>query len=579
MGFFAVLTIRLFFLQVLNHGEYADFAESVALREKQISGMRGIIYDRNGIPLTRNITCHTLWINTIKDLTDTNMDQISGVLSQAFEKPAQFYRNLLKKRSRYVVLEKDVPSIQYLPLASQLKELHVNSDPHVRRHYPFGDLASQVIGYTNPENKGVIGIEKQFNDVLSGSSGMVKMEKRAGGKLLTSIYDGQTFAADGRDIILTLDIRYQAILQDELKLAMQKTNAESANGIIVDPFTGEILAMATVPAFDPNNYSAFPVETHLNKVISEPYEPGSTFKIVTISAGLENNAISSWKTYDCEGGKYRIFNRTFHDHEEYDVLTVSEILMHSSNIGMVKIAMDVGAPQVYKYSLLYGFGEPTGIMLPHEQSGILRDFDDWTQASGPTIAMGQEIAVTTLQTAMSYSAVSNGGYLLQPQIVREISGNSNSAPFRCSTKVIRRVVSEGTATAVMSMLREVITKGTADKARLPGFPLAGKTSTAQKFTDGAYSKTKYISAFAGIYPSYQPQLVCMVAVDSPKYGSHWGNETAAPIVRKIIERIINTDDRFNDSPENNMIFTEGTENGYSIQHLTLSAHNYLRKKD
>ena len=366
------------------HKDYAELAESIIMREKKITGSRGLIFDRNGIPLTKNLSHHTLWVDT-----DENIDRkkISEFLSTKFNKPIQNYSEKLNKNSRYLVLEKNILDPQISGISKILKELHIHIDSDVKRYYPYIDLAAQVIGFTDTDGCGSIGIECEFNSLLSGGHATQEFVKNSSGQLSSDIYREKLKISDGLDITLCLDINYQSILQDELYQACEATNAKGANGLIINPHTGEILAIATFPSFDPNNYSIYSPDTYNNDVISLEYEPGSTFKIVAISAGLELQRISPWQTYDCENGEYRIFNRTFHDHEDYEILTVSEILMHSSNIGIVKIASDIGDENIFLYSRRYGVGEPTGIQLPHENGGIIRDYKDWTRSSAPTIAM------------------------------------------------------------------------------------------------------------------------------------------------------------------------------------------------
>lgn len=567
---FTILSGQLIYIQIFMHKEYAELAESIIMREKKITGSRGLIFDRNGAPLTMNLSQHTLWVDT-----DENIDRkkISEFLSFKFNKPIHNYSNKLKNNSRYLVLEKNILDPQISGITKILKELHIHVDSQVKRYYPYSELAAQVIGFTNTDGLGSIGIEHEFNSLLSGGHATQEFVKNSSGQLNSDIYKDEIKISDGLDITLCLDINYQSILQDELYQACQATNAKGANGLIINPYTGEILAMATFPSFDPNNYSIYSPDTYNNGVISLEYEPGSTFKIVTISAGLELKSISPWQTYDCENGKYRIFNRTFHDHEEYEILTVSEILMHSSNIGMVKIASDIGSEYIFQYSRRFGFGEPTGIQLPYENGGIIRNYKDWTLSSGPTIAIGQELAVTTLQTAMSYCVISNGGYLIKPSIIKSIEGNERTSEYQFTPQPVRRVISNETAKTILMMLRGVILEGTADKAKLPGFHIAGKTSTAQKYTEKGYSKSEFISAFAGIYPFENPELVCVVAVDSPSYGHHWGNETAAPVVRKVIERIIG----FSDTDYLRELESAPIrENKFKIQHLSLQSKSIER---
>ena len=563
MFVFAVLSLRLIYIQIIKHDEYSAIAKKNTIGTRNIHGSRGIIYDRSGTALTYNLRHHTFWMDT---RVHQEIDEVCEIFSTVFNKPINHYRKLLTRKSNYVVIEKNVVDPLYSDLLNKLKGKNVGSDTVTKRHYPFGDLAAQVIGYTNTENLGVVGIERQYNSILSGTSGLKNFSKKANGKLCSNIYEDDYSFDNGRNITLTIDIEYQAILQDELKLAIESSGALSANGIIIEPYTGEVFAMATLPSFDLNSYFDYPIQYHQNKVISGAYEPGSTFKIVGVSAGLDENLISPWEKFNCEDGEYHTLNRIFHDHKPHDELTVSEILMHSSNIGMVKIADKIGSERIFRYSVLHGFGEPTGIQLPMENSGILRNFKDWTRSSGPTIAMGQEIAATTLQSALSYCSIANGGYLLKPSIIKSISRNSHNDIIQIEPQVIRSVMGGETSKAVLSMLCEVINKGTADKAQMHGFSLAGKTSTAQKFVDGSYSKTEFMSAFAGIYPSHQPRLVCLVVVDSPQYGKHWGNETAAPIVKKVIERIINLDSNKQDVK---ILFAAAKNSNNDIKHLAL----------
>lgn len=572
MFVFTVLSLRLVYIQIIKHDEYSAIAKKNTIGTRNIHGSRGIIYDRSGTALTYNLKHHTFWMNT---RTHSEISEVCEIFSAVFNKPESYYRKLLSRKSNYVAIEKNVIDPMYSELINKLKGKNVGSDTITKRHYPFGDLAAQVIGYTNTENTGALGIERQFNSILSGTSGLKNFSKKANGKLCSNIYEDDYTFDNGRDITLTIDIEYQAILQDELKLAIENCNAQSANGIIIEPFTGEVLAMATLPSIDLNNYFDFPIQYHQNKVVSAAYEPGSTFKIVGVSAGLDENLISPWEKFNCEDGEYHTLSRIFHDHEPHDELTVSEILMHSSNIGMVKIADKIGSERIFKYSVLHGFGEPTGIQLPMENNGILRKFDDWTRSSGPTIAMGQEVAATTLQTAMSYCSIANGGYLLKPSIIKSISRNNHNDLISIEPQVIRSVMDGKTSKAVLSMLCEVINKGTADKAQMHGFSLAGKTSTAQKFVDGSYSSEEFMSAFAGIYPSHQPRLVCLVVVDSPQYGKHWGNETAAPIVKKVIERIINLD---SNKQESKKVYANAESSNDNIKHLALQANTVITEE-
>ena len=253
---------------------------------------------------------------------------------------------------------------------------------------------------------------------------------------------------------------------------------------------------------------------------------------------MESGGLTLDTSYNCENGSYKLFNHIINDHEPNGTLTISEILKHSSNIGMAKIAEDIGAQLIFQYAKIFGFGSQTHIQLPNESEGTLRNFREWENLSGPEIAIGQEISTTTLQTAVAYCAIANGGFLLKPYIINQINRSGDVIQLS-ETKNIRRVISQETSNEILLMLENTVNSGTGNKAEIPGYRVGGKTGTAQKFVEGQYSQKEFISSFAGIFPIDNPDYVCVVSVDSPQYGFHWGNETAAPIVRRVFERIIN----------------------------------------
>ena len=340
---------------------------------------------------------------------------------------------------------------------------------------------------------------------------------------------------------------------------MIKTGGKSANGIIIDPFTGNILAMSSLPSLDLNNYNNYSIEFQKNRVISDIYEPGSTYKVIAMAGKLELINQFSKINYYCENGEYLYYDKIFHDHEKHEDLNLTDILAHSSNIGMVKIANEIGRNNIYKYSRNFGFGSSTGISLIGESFGILKPIKNWSGISAPEIAIGQEIAINNLQLAMAYCAIANGGYLLKPNIIDNIYFNDNNK-YMSQTKVIRQPISNDTSKKLLLMLKDAIIDGTGNFAHIKGFDIAGKTGTAQKVVDGKYSKDSFVSSFAAIYPSKNPKYVCVISIDSADYnkGYHWAGVSVAPVIKNIFERIIHLEITNNQQlfTQNNLIIKQ-----------------------
>ncbi len=533
---FLVLLVHLFDIQILQHSELQKIAKTRSHIDKMVSGNRGLIFDRNFNVLTQNITRYTFWVNTLNPLE--NSEELISLFSETFGKPKSYYRNLLLPGKKYIPLAKDILEPECLNILAAMPIQGLNRNSSIERYYPYPNIASQLIGYTHPDGSGATGVECSRNSILTGEKAKKVIQRNGSGEMTTSLYHDLPEYSNGANLQLTIDVELQSILYDELADAQDKSGAVLASGIILDPYSGEILAMATAPGFDLNHFGSYPIKNYMNDVLSTSYEPGSTFKIVTLAAALETGKVTPWKMYYCENGTYNLPNRVLHDHKKHGNLTVSEILSNSSNIGMSKIANDIGSALIYNYARDFGFGVTTGIGLPSESPGCLKPYSEWTDYSGASIAMGQEMSATTLQMAMAYCVIANGGFLMMPRIIKNLYNTDGSAEMFPS-RVIRQVVSSQTTDEIMQMLIKVVECGTGTNARIDGYPVAGKTGTAQKFIDGKYSAQKYMSSFVGIFPADAPEYVCVVTVDSPKYGNHWGNATAAPVVRKVFERIIN----------------------------------------
>ncbi len=475
-------------------------------------------------------------MNTQKE---ADVNAIATLFSEAFNQPLDSYQKLLSKRKRYIPLTKALNRTQCLPILEKLKETKgLQCDVSTSRYYPFQNLASQVIGYVDRDHKGQFGIERRFDPLLNGKTSNLKYNRSANGTLRKAIIDQHPTAENGADIQLTIDVNIQSILLDALKRGMKKSGALTANGVIINPFTGDILAMASVPDFDPNTYEKYDVSTFANRTISDSYEPGSTFKLISLTAALESGMFTAEDQFFCENGEYQIISsKIIHDHEPHGDLSLSDIFIYSSNIGLAKMVDQMGAQHIYDYARKFGFGIRTGVPLPSEAPGVLREFNEWTRLSGPFVSMGQEISINTLQLAVAYSAAANGGYLPTARIIKNISGNGFEERDY-SPRPVRKVMTRETSESLLAMMEEVVNHGTADKARIPGFRIGGKTGTAEKFVNGSYSSREFISSFAAVFPTDNPKYVCVINVDSPRYGLHWGNETAVPIVKDIFERLI-----------------------------------------
>tara|TARA_Y100000591_G_scaffold193460_1_gene167296 strand:+ start:1 stop:1404 length:1404 start_codon:yes stop_codon:yes gene_type:complete len=347
---------------------------------------------------------------------------------------------------------------------------------------------------------------------------------------------------NGNNIQLTIDLEYQSILEEELLKRQIETNAASATGIILNPQDGEILAMASTPGFDNNFFTKSDPNNHRIKAITDQFEPGSTYKVVSAISALYYNKIYPNEEFNCENGKYQYYTIPIKDHEKHTILSASQIIQHSSNIGIIKIIEKVGPKILYNTSRDFGFGSKTGIKLDGEVKGTLNPFVNWSAVSLGQIAMGHEVGVTAIQLAMAYCAIANGGFLLKPKLIRQVINSENLSIHVEKPTIIRKIANEKTMLEVKRMLRDVILDGTGINAEISGWRVAGKTGTAQKWINGKYSNEKFISNFVGFFPQENPQLLSLIIIDEPKQPYHWGGQGAAIAFKRIMKRIINMDD-------------------------------------
>ncbi len=537
----AGLCVRLFQVQVLSGDYYQKVVIKQSQKKQSAPAVRGNIFDRNNKPLTRNIIHYTLSANPSKVF---DKKKLASVLSEIIGQEKNKYLRKLNSNSKFVYLERNIQGEKINSL--QTKSIQgLNISRKYRRYYPHNEIAAQILGYTNIDDDGISGIEKDFNNYLKGESGWIYKTKGSSGKVQHK--NGMPFKRpiNGSNIQLTIDLEYQSILEQELLRRQIKTGALSATGIIMDPETGAVLAMASTPGFNNNNFNSSNPEYHRIKSITDQFEPGSTYKIVSAVSGLNNDIINLENEFNCENGTYQYYTIRIEDHgndQGYGMLTLPQIIQHSSNIGIIKMIEKVGPKILYTTSRDFGFGSKSGISLNGEIPGKLNSFQDWSAVSLGQIAMGHEVGVTAMQLAMAYCAIANGGYLLKPRIIRQIIDNDGELVYEEKPIVIRKISQTEKIEQIRKMLRGVIVYGTGKNANIDGWDVAGKTGTAQKWINGKYSNKHFVSNFVGFFPYLNPQLLGFIMLDEPKQPYHWGNEGAAVAFSSVMKRIINMDD-------------------------------------
>ncbi len=526
---------RLVYLQVTMHDELGERAHKQQHGAIETSSQRGELCDREGRQLARTVETESIFAapDEINDV-DGTAEQIVAALGLD---RASLIKQLDEAKSsdrRFVWIARRITREQAEKiLTMKIAGLHSRKEP--KRFYPNGTLAAHVLGFVGLDDTGLAGIEQFYNQKISGEAGKLFLETDSRGRAYESF---EVQSKPGQTIVLTLDQMVQYRTEQALAAAVEQSHAKSGTAIALDPRTGEILALANAPTFDPNNPGASKPEMRINEALEYVYEPGSTFKIVAYSAAIERGLVKPDDKIDCQMGSITIAGRLIHDHHPFGLLTVAEALAKSSNIGAIKLGLRVGDSSMFDFIKLYGFGARTGVELPNETAGIVRPVKHWQPSSIGSIAMGQEIGVTPLQMAAAFAAVANGGVRVAPHLVREIRSAAGAPVYRPNPEQ-RRVISAETANSLKSMLEGVTLRGTAKKAQLNGYTAAGKTGTAQKIDPKThcYSKTKYVASFVGFAPVENPAVVIIVVIDEPA-GAHHGGDVAAPVFREIAEQIL-----------------------------------------
>lgn len=505
-----------------------------------IPAQRGNIYDRRGSLLATNQVIYRVALDPqLLSDREYQINAISRILSRHTGRSYQFYKNRISNapsRSRYIVLERSVPVQVY----DDLNELSIRGlilEEEYRRTYNFGSLAAHVLGYMNYNMEGISGLEQRYNRFLKGEDGIQQVRKDRLNSIYAYVGAPRKHPKQGYSLLTTLDAQIQAIAEEELENGIRRHHAKQGTVIIMNPRSGAVLAMANYPTFDPNRPATIQNENRLNFAVSDQIEPGSTFKIATAVAALDQNVISFTEQFETPAnGQQLIHGQWLRDHRPLGSLTFSQAIARSSNIATAEIAMRIRPDYFYQYSRNLGFGTPTQIDLPGENAGRLQKPFEWSRVTQPWMSIGYEVQVTPLQLVQAFAAVANNGILMKPYVVESIQDESGRILERNQPKAVRRVAEERTIEQLIPILEEVVSdSGTGSWAAVDGLRIAGKTGTAQKFSDGRY-QSKYRASFVGFFPVENPEIVMLVIFDEPG-SSIFGGFTAGSVFREIAARI------------------------------------------
>jgi cell division protein FtsI (penicillin-binding protein 3) len=531
----AVIVIaRLVQIQLVRHGEYVVKAQRQQERTLALQPVRGSIFDSHGRVFAESVAAESIYADpqAIGDRVQT-AKALASVAS--LQMSAADLNTKLASGGGFVWIARQLP----LEVSAAVKALRLPGIYYLeehRRSYPRGMLAANVVGYVGLDGEGLGGIEHSFDSQVRGRAGRITLLRDARRGMYQVGGEGPNRPVDGKDVFLTIDSVVQFIAERALSRAVDQYHAADGVAIVMDPRDGRILAMASNPSFDPNRIRDFPPDARRNRAVQDAYEPGSTFKIITASAGLEEGIVTPSQILDCGDGFIQIGATQIHEHghNRYGLITFEDVMVHSSNVGAIRVGLGLGQDRFYRYIRRFGFGERSGVALPGEALGKLRRTAQWSQLSNASLSIGQEIQATPLQILYAVAAVANGGVRVQPRIVEKVTdaaGNIIDAPPAAAPV---RIISEKTAAVLNEILKAVVARGTGAKAGLDEHVVAGKTGTAQKAARGGYSQDKVVASFAGYVPADRPRLAILVLIDEPK-GEEYGGTVAAPVFKEIAE--------------------------------------------
>jgi len=536
--FFAFLLFciaRLSLIQFFRADYFAKIAQKQHNLFVELEPRRGAIYDLNLKPQAVNVSADSLYASP-NGMADRDKDTAIKSLPSILNLDHSFLKDRLYRKKSFVWLARKISPSQ----KGAIEKLGIKGLGFLKeskRSYPNSYLASHIVGFCGLDNVGLEGIELRYDKYLKGSQGWSLILRDARQKRL-DLEQKMALPVDGYDVVLTIDEVIQYIAERELEKAFKAYRAFAASIIVMDPRTGAILAMVNRPTFDLNQYNNIDKDRRRNRSVSDLFEPGSVFKIVTASAALEEKKVVEQDKFFCENGAYKVGGHILHDHRPHGWLTFREVIEQSSNIGTAKVAQVLGPEIIYKYVKSFGFGAKSGIDLPGEISGMAKEPRFWSKTTMSAIPMGQEVGVTALQLASAISVIANGGQLMKPHIVKEIRDKQGETIKSFSPVSVRRVISEDTANRVKKILTGVVETGTGRMAKIPGFTAGGKTGTAQKLEpNGAYSHRKFIASFIGFAPAEEPLIAIVVTLDEPR-PYYFGGVVAAPVFKNVAADVL-----------------------------------------
>ena len=544
VGIFVLLIGRLFYIQVIQADELQKKAISQWTRDTSLTAARGKITDSTGVILAQSGTVYKIliWPKSIKEAERT---RIASELAELLEMD---YASVLEKVSDTskleIVLKRRVErDVVEKMLALKLGD-GVGTGLDTKRYYPNGELFSQLLGFTTIDNVGQSGLEQKYDKYLAGESG--RMLSETDGRSNSLAYGIQEIIEpiDGYDLVLTTNSAIQSYMEKALEEALEINNAESAQGIIMNCKTGEIVALSTQPDYDPNNPPRSDITLlnalSRNRIVADAYEPGSTFKILTLSAAIDSNAVDMSSTFDCPG--YYVVNgetiKCWKSGGHGSGQSLAKAAQNSCNPAFMRMALRMGRETFYDYLYAFGLGSSTGSGIASESSGIVTNEKYVNDNTLARIGFGQSVAVTPIQLATAVSAAVNGGNLLQPYVVKQMVSQNGEVISENEPKIVRRVISEETSATVREILESVVSEGSGKNAQISGFRVGGKTGTAQKYENGAIADGKLIASFIGFAPADDPEFVCLILVDEPKVGTIFGSTVAAPFVKQVLEETL-----------------------------------------
>ncbi|HUO99977.1 MAG TPA: penicillin-binding protein [Gemmatimonadota bacterium] len=528
-------------IQILSHDAYLTAAEAQQKKQIVIPPSRGGIFDRNGVPLAVNREQYAIYLvpRHIADV-DRFVERFTAILPH----DEADLRRKIDQGGWYARLVRGVP--REIVKEFQAADLDgVGVETYQMRHYPFGDLTARLLGRVDVDNQGLEGIELRYDSALRGTPGHAIHQRDALGREYPNFSYPVELPIDGRDVYLTIDVELQEIVDAALEASMERTEARSGSVTVVNPVTGEVLAIANRPGVaDREGAAGGPVLPRAgalrNYAVTDQFEPGSTFKIVPLAALYEENLAAPTDSLFCENGVWNHNGRVVRDVHPYGYLTIEEVIEESSNICSVKLTERLGNERLYEYARRFGFGLPSGLDFPGEPRGVLKQPDDWSSLTAGSVAMGYEVMANSLQMVMAYASIANGGELLKPYLVQKIVGPDGELEHAFGPQQVRRVMSPETAALVTQALIRVVEVGTAQRAQIDVLPVAGKTGTARKTGEHGYVRGRYTSSFAGFFPASEAKYVVFVRIDEP-VGAFYGGAVAAPVFRESMEGILVTE--------------------------------------